>query len=97
MIAANAGFRCLICGGTETIVKDSRAYLDGWRRRRQCPTCGPESRFSTLEVAQNLKQGPGNRPMLRVMKLLESVDKLPAHKQEIVLNLIAAFAKEEPL
>lgn len=46
MSGLQIGQVCPKCGG-ETSVVDSRPYLDGVRRRRECKEC--EYRFSTLE------------------------------------------------
>lgn len=45
-LGSNTGMRCLCGGGTEVI--DSRAMVDGRRRRHRCKMC--DARFTTYEI-----------------------------------------------
>ncbi len=93
MIATGPGLPCPKCAHAESDVRDSRPG-DGYiRRRRRCRVCA--TKWSTIEWAVEGLGHTGPEPVLRALQLRAAVDRLPAHKREIVLLLVAAFAADE--
>lgn len=93
MIATGPGLACPRCGGAVSAVVDSRPG-DGYiRRRRKCiaPEC--RERFSTSEMMVISSRGESDS--FRPLRLQIALDKLPAHKRDLVLSLVAAFAADE--
>lgn len=96
MIATGTGLACPRCGSDKTGVKDSRNCLGGIRRRRYCLTCTEWNRFSTIEIPLGPEVDLADRaPIVRTLELLGTIYKLPSHKRELVLSLVAAFAADE--
>ncbi len=101
--------RCPFCGGTETIVKDSRYASEGdqVRRRRECEEC--QERFTTYEVAEltlprmvkrDASREAFNEEKLR-QGLLRSLEKRPVSMERVeeaisrIKRRLRAFGERE--